>query len=55
MRRYPPSRRVPAYIRIDVRVDHTFTVRDKPLLVFLGAQDVIYRTNGPIIGLNWTF
>jgi hypothetical protein len=43
--------RVPAYIRIDVRVDRTFTFRDKPLLVFLGAQNVINREN--ISGFQW--
>ncbi len=43
--------RVPAYIRIDVRVDRTFTFRDKPLLVFLGAQNVINREN--ISGYQW--
>ncbi len=45
------SLRVPAYIRIDVRVDRTFTFRDKPLLVFLGAQNVINRTN--LSGYQW--
>ena len=43
--------RVPAYVRIDVRVDRTFTFRDKPLLVFLGAQNVINREN--ISGYQW--
>ncbi|MCX6599908.1 MAG: TonB-dependent receptor [Acidobacteria bacterium] len=43
--------RVPAYIRIDLRVDRTFMVRDKPLLVFLGAQNVINRTN--VSGFEW--
>jgi hypothetical protein len=43
--------RVPAYVRIDVRVDRTFTFRDKPLLVFLGAQNVINREN--ISGFQW--
>ena len=45
------SLRVPAYIRIDIRVDRTFTFRDKPLLVFLGAQNVINRTN--LSGFQW--
>ena len=43
--------RAPAYIRIDVRVDRTFMMRDKPLLVFLGAQNVINRTN--VSGFEW--
>lgn len=33
------------YVRLDVRLDRTFTVRDKPLLVFVGAQNVINRRN----------
>ena len=44
--------RVPAYIRVDVRVDRTFTFKDKPLLVFLGAQNVTNRNN--ISGFQWS-
>jgi hypothetical protein len=43
--------RLPDYVRIDVRVDRTFYVRDKPLLVFIGAQNIINRKN--IAGYTW--
>ena len=43
--------RLPDYVRFDVRVDRTFYVRDKPLLVFIGAQNVINRKN--IAGYTW--
>ncbi len=33
------------YFRLDIRLDRTFTVRDKPLLVFLGLQNVTNRRN----------
>lgn len=39
------TERLPDYVRVDVRLDRTFTVRDKPLLVFVGAQNVIARKN----------
>lgn len=39
------AERLPAYVRIDIRLDRTFTVRDKPLLVFLGVQNVVNRRN----------
>jgi hypothetical protein len=45
------SLRLPDYARIDVRVDRMFTVRDKPFLVFVGAQNVTNRKN--IGGLGW--
>lgn len=37
--------RAPDYFRLDVRVDRTFTVRDKPLIVFFGVQNVTNRKN----------
>jgi hypothetical protein len=37
--------RLPDYARLDVRLDRTFTVRDKPLLVFVGAQNLLNRKN----------
>jgi len=37
--------RAPAYMRLDLRVDRTWTVRDKPLTVFFGAQNVTNRQN----------
>ena len=43
--------RLPNYFRIDVRADRTFTVRDKPLLVFVGFQNVINRNN--VAGYTW--
>lgn len=43
--------RLPAYARVDVRVDRTFTVRDKPFTVFVGAQNITNRKN--IGGLGW--
>lgn len=43
--------RLPAYARIDVRVDRLFTVRNKPFLLFVGAQNVTNRKN--IGGLGW--
>lgn len=33
------------YFRLDFRVDRTFTVRDKPLIVFAGLQNVTNRKN----------
>ncbi|MDX2150371.1 MAG: hypothetical protein SFV54_06540 [Bryobacteraceae bacterium] len=43
--------RLPDYFRLDVRLDRTFTVRDKPLLVFIGLQNVTNRKN--VGGLTW--
>lgn len=37
--------RAPAYFRLDLRVDRTWTVRDKPLTVFFGGQNVTNRQN----------
>ncbi len=45
------AKRLPDYARFDVRVDRMFTVRDKPFLVFFGAQNVTNRKN--IGGLGW--
>jgi outer membrane receptor protein involved in Fe transport len=45
------AERLPDYIRTDIRVDRTFTVRDKPLLVFAGLQNVLNRRN--IGGIGW--
>jgi hypothetical protein len=45
------AERLPAYVRIDIRLDRTFTVRDKPLLVFLGVQNVVNRQN--VAGYTW--
>ncbi|MCS7025472.1 MAG: TonB-dependent receptor [Bryobacteraceae bacterium] len=43
--------RLPDYFRLDMRLDRTFTVRGKPLLVFFGAQNVTNRKN--IAGFTW--
>ena len=45
------AERLPAYLRLDLRADRTFMVRDKPLLVFIGAQNVMNRKN--IGGNGW--
>jgi hypothetical protein len=43
--------RLPNYYRLDLRVDRTFTVRGKPLLIFIGAQNIINRKN--LAGYSW--
>lgn len=43
--------RAPDYFRLDLRVDRTFTVRDKPLIVFFGVQNVTNRKN--FAQLSW--
>jgi hypothetical protein len=43
--------RLPDYFRLDIRADRTFTVRDKPLLVFIGLQNVTNRKN--VAGYGW--
>ena len=37
--------RAPAYIRLDLRVDRTWTVRDKPLTLFFDVQNATNRQN----------
>ena len=37
--------RAPDYLRLDVRADRTFKVRGKPLLIFVGIQNVTNRRN----------
>jgi outer membrane receptor protein involved in Fe transport len=44
--------RLPDYLRIDIRADRTFMVRNKPLLVFIGAQNIINRQNVSNFGWN---
>jgi hypothetical protein len=39
------------YVRLDLRLDRTFRVRDKPLLVFLGVQNSLNRRNDAFA--NW--
>jgi hypothetical protein len=43
--------RTPAYFRPDLRFDRTFTVRGKPLLLWIGAVNVANRRN--IAGVYW--
>jgi hypothetical protein len=45
------AERLPAYSRLDFRADRTFTVRDKPLLVFIGVQNLLNRKN--VAGFGW--
>ncbi len=37
--------RLPAYFRLDVRLDRNFTLRGKPALLFLGVQNITNRKN----------
>jgi outer membrane receptor protein involved in Fe transport len=39
------AERADDYFRLDIRLDRTFTVRDKPLIVFLGVQNITNRRN----------
>ncbi|MBL8173363.1 MAG: TonB-dependent receptor [Bryobacterales bacterium] len=39
------AERAPDYVRLDIRADRTFTVREKPLLVFVGVQNILNRKN----------
>jgi hypothetical protein len=43
--------RLPAYFRLDIRADRTFTFRDKPLLAFIGFQNITNRNNAG--GFTW--
>ena len=43
--------RTPNYFRPDFRFDRTFTVRDKPLLFWIGIQNVAGRRN--VAGVTW--
>jgi hypothetical protein len=43
--------RLPDYFRLDIRADRTFIVRDKPLLVFLGVQNITNREN--VASIQW--
>lgn len=45
------AERLPDYIRTDFRIDRTFTINDKPLLVFLGVQNIFNRRN--LAGFTW--
>lgn len=43
--------RLPDYIRFDFRVDRSFQIREKPLLLFVGMQNLFNRNN--IAGYTW--
>jgi hypothetical protein len=43
--------RAPDYLRLDLRIDKTLTVRGKPLLLFFGAQNATNRRN--IAQVDW--
>jgi hypothetical protein len=43
--------RAPTFFRPDVRLDRTFTVRGKPLLFWIGIQNVLNRRN--VTGVQW--
>lgn len=43
--------RAPAYFRPDLRLDRTFTVREKPLLFWVGVQNILNRRN--VTGVQW--
>ena len=45
------AERAADYFRFDLRVDRTFLINDKPLLVFVGLQNATNRTN--FGGLGW--
>ena len=43
--------RAPDYIRLDVRADYNFKVRDQNVLLFIGVQNIANRQN--VAGLSW--
>ncbi len=45
------GQRLPDYLRFDVRLDRTFYIKEKPLLLFVGAQNVFNRQN--VAGFSW--
>ena len=46
------AERAPDYFRLDVRVDRTFTVGGRPVVVFAGVQNVTNRRNVGTYGWN---
>jgi hypothetical protein len=46
--------RAPDYFRLDVRVDRTFTFRDKPVVLFGGLQNATNRQNFAFPGWSRT-
>lgn len=45
------AERTADYLRVDARVERTFTVNGKPFAVFFGAQNLTNREN--IAGYSW--
>jgi outer membrane receptor protein involved in Fe transport len=45
------AERLPDYFRTDLRIDRIFMVRDKPLILFAGIQNITNRKN--IAGFSW--
>jgi hypothetical protein len=45
------ANRAPDYFRADVRVDRTFRINDRPVILFAGVQNVTNRKN--IAGYSW--
>ena len=43
--------RAPAYFRVDARIDRNATIAGKPVIVFLGIQNVTGRRN--VNGFEW--
>ncbi len=46
------AERAPDFFRLDVRFDRTFMVNDKPLLLFVGIQNITNRQN--FNGIGWS-
>ena len=46
------AERAPDFYRLDLRFDRTFTVNDKPLIVFFGFQNITNRNN--FNGIEWS-
>jgi hypothetical protein len=45
------ANRMPDYFRVDVRVDRTFRINDRPVTVFVGVQNLANRKN--VAGYSW--
>lgn len=46
------AERAPGFHRLDLRFDRTFTVNDKPLILFFGFQNITNRNN--FNGIEWS-
>ena len=45
------AERLPDYFRLDLRADRRFTIKGKPVLFFIGAQNITNRKN--VAGFTW--